>query len=98
VEFMLSDHLMGAGANSMVLRGAVGPGYGFGLGFAVRLHEGFAWAPGSKGDAGWPGILGTTFTIDPKEKLVGVLMNQGPSSRSHTWFLFKDLLYATVIQ
>jgi CubicO group peptidase (beta-lactamase class C family) len=98
VEFMLSDHLMGAGANSMVLKAAAGPGYGFGLGFAVRLHEGFAWAPGSKGDAGWTGILGTTFTIDPKEKLAGVLMNQGPSSRSHTWFLFKDLLYATVIQ
>ena len=98
VEFMLSDHLMGAGANSMVLRVAAGPGYGFGLGFAVRLHEGFAWAPGSKGDAGWPGILGTIFTIDPKEELVGVLMNQGPSSRGHTWFLFKDLLYGTVIQ
>ncbi len=98
VEFMLSDHLMGAGANSLVLKVAAGPGYGFGLGFAVRLHEGFAWAPGSKGDAGWTGIFGTIFTIDPKEKLVGVLMNHGPSSRAHTWFLFKDLLYATVIQ
>ncbi len=98
VEFMLSDHLMGAGASSLVLRVAAGPGYGFGLGFAVRLHEGFAWAPGSKGDAGWTGILGTTFTIDPKEKLVGVLMNQGPSSRGHTWFLFKDLLYGAVIE
>ncbi len=98
VEFMLSDHLMGAGANSMILRMAAGPGYGFGLGFAIRLHEGFAWSPGSKGDAGWTGILGTTFTVDPKEKLVGIMMNQGPSQRVHTWFLFKDLLYATVIQ
>ncbi len=98
VEFMLSDHLMGAGANSMVLRLAAGPGYGFGLGFAVRLHEGFAWSPGSKGDAGWTGILGTIFTVDPKEKLVGIMMNQGPSQRVHSWFLFKDLLYATVIQ
>ncbi len=98
VEFMLSDHLMGAGANSMILRMAEGPGYGFGLGFAIRLHEGFAWSPGSKGDAGWTGILGTTFTVDPKEKLVGIMMNQGPSQRVHTWFLFKDLLYATVIQ
>jgi CubicO group peptidase (beta-lactamase class C family) len=98
VEFMLSDHLMGAGANSMVLRVAAGPGYGFGLGFAVRLQEGFAWSPGTKGDAGWTGILGTIFTVDPKEKLVGIMMNQGPTQRIHSWFLFKDLLYATVIQ
>jgi CubicO group peptidase (beta-lactamase class C family) len=98
VEFMLSDHLMGAGANSMILRYAAGPGYGFGLGFAVRLQEGFAWSPGTKGDAGWTGILGTIFTVDPKEKLVGIMMNQGPSQRVHSWFLFKDLLYATVIQ
>jgi CubicO group peptidase (beta-lactamase class C family) len=98
VEFMLSDHLMGAGANSMILKLAAGPGYGFGLGFAVRLQEGFAWTPGSKGDAGWTGAFGTIFTIDPKEKLVGVLMNQGPSSRVRSWFLFKNLLYGTVIQ
>jgi CubicO group peptidase (beta-lactamase class C family) len=99
VEFMLSDHLMGAGANSMVLRYAAGgPGYGFGLGFAVRLHDGFAWVPGSKGDAGWPGIFGTIFTINPKERLVGVMMNHGPSQRVHTWYLFKDMLYGAVIQ
>jgi CubicO group peptidase (beta-lactamase class C family) len=98
VEFMLSDHLMGVGADSMVLKYAAGPGYGFGLGFAVRLHEGFSWAPGSKGDAGWTGILGTIFTVDPKEKLVGVLMNQGPTPRVRTWYLFKDLLYGAVVQ
>jgi CubicO group peptidase (beta-lactamase class C family) len=98
VEFMLSDHLLGVGADSMVLKYAAGPGYGFGLGFAIRLHEGFAWAPGSKGDAGWTGILGTIFTVDPKEKLVGILMNQGPTPRVRTWYLFKDLLYGAVIQ
>jgi CubicO group peptidase (beta-lactamase class C family) len=98
VEFMLSDHLLGVGADSMVLKYAAGPGYGFGLGFAIRLHEGFAWAPGSKGDAGWTGILGTIFTIDPKEKLVGIMMNQGPTPRVHTWYLFKDLLYGAVVQ
>jgi CubicO group peptidase (beta-lactamase class C family) len=98
VQWMLSDHLMGMGDNSFVLKAVTGPGYGFGLGFAVRLHEGYTWAPGTKGDAMWAGILGTVFTIDPKEKIVGVLMNQGPSSRGRTWFLFKDLLYGAVIQ
>jgi CubicO group peptidase (beta-lactamase class C family) len=98
VEFMLSDHLLGRGADSMVLKYAAGPGYGFGLGFAVRLHEGFAWAPGSIGDAGWTGIVGTIFTIDPKENLIGIMMDQGPTPRVHTWYLFKDLLYGSVIQ
>jgi len=98
VEFMLSDHLLGAGANSGVLRYAGGPGYGFGLGFAVRLHDGFSWSPGSKGDAGWTGILGTIFTVDPKEKLVGIMMNQGPSARLRTWYQFKNLLYGAVVQ
>ncbi len=98
VEYMLSDHLMGAGANSIVLQNVAGPGYGFGLGFAIRLQEGFAWAPGTKGDATWTGILGTMFTIDPKENLVGIMMNQGPSKRLHSWTLFKNLLYGAVVK
>jgi CubicO group peptidase (beta-lactamase class C family) len=98
IQWMLSDHLMGAGDTSFVLKAVSGPGYGFGLGFAVRLHEGFAWVPGTKGDAMWTGILGTVFTIDPKEKLVGVLMMQGPSSRGRTAVMFKDLLYGAVIE
>ena len=53
VEFMLQDHIVGMGGSTA---GATGPGYGFGLGFAVRLQDGFGWSAGSKGDAmwGWP--------------------------------------------
>ncbi len=98
VEFMLSNQLIGVDKDSMVLRYSAGPGYGFGLGFAVRLHEGVSWTPGSKGDAGWTGILGTIFTIDPKEKLVGIMMNQGPTPRVHSWYLFKDSMYGAVVQ
>src|SRR5262245_43612499 len=36
--------------------GSTGPGYGFGLGFAVRLQDGFGWSAGSKGDAMWGGV------------------------------------------
>ena len=55
----------------------------FGLGFAVRLQDGFAVAPGSTRDAMWAGAWGTSFTVDPKEQLVAVFMAQGPSNRVH---------------
>ena len=95
VEFMLSDHTVGMGGTT---QGTTGPGYGFGLGFGVRLHDGFAWVPGSKGDAMWAGAWGTSFWIDPKEGLVGILMAQGPSNRIHTRMLFKNMVYAAMME
>lgn len=95
VEFMLSDHIPGMGGTTIA---STGPGYGFGLGFAVRAHDGFSWTPGSKGDAMWAGAWGTSFWIDPKEKLVGILMTQSPSTRVQTRMLFKNLVYAAVVE
>lgn len=95
VEFMLSDHVVGLGGTTVA---TTGPGYGFGLGFAVRVHDGVAWVPGSKGDAMWAGIWGTSFWIDPKEQLVGVLMSQAPSQRIHTRMLFKSLVYGAMVR
>jgi CubicO group peptidase (beta-lactamase class C family) len=95
VEFMLSDHTVGLGGTTVA---TTGPGYGFGLGFGVRLHEGVAWVPGSRGDAMWAGIWGTSFWIDPKEQLLGILMAQGPSHRIHTRMLYKNLVYAALVR
>ena len=95
VEFMLSDHTPGMGGTTFA---STGPGYGFGLGFAVRAQDGFAWTPGSKGDAMWAGAWGTSFWIDPKEKLVGLLMAQSPSNRVQTRMLVKNLVYAAVVE
>jgi len=95
VEFMLSDHIVGLGGTTVE---TTGPGYGFGLGFSVRVHDGVAWVPGSKGDAMWAGIWGTSFWIDPKEQLVGVLMSQAPSQRIHTRMLFKNLVYGAMVR
>jgi CubicO group peptidase (beta-lactamase class C family) len=78
--------------------GSTGPGYGFGLGFAVRLHDGVAWVPGSKGDAMWAGAWGTSFWIDPKEGLVGVLMSQSPAHRVQTRMLYKNLVYGAMVR
>jgi CubicO group peptidase (beta-lactamase class C family) len=95
VEYMLSDHIPNfAGGPDAT----TGPGYGFGLGFGVRRQEGFAVVPGSTGDAMWAGLGGTSFTIDPKERLVGVFMAQAPTPRLHTRFLFKNLIYGAMVQ
>ena len=95
VEFMLSEHTVGMGGTTFA---STGPGYGFGLGFAVRTHDGMAWVPGSKGDAMWAGAWGTSFWIDPKEGLVGILMSQGPSTRVHSRMLYKSLVYGAMMR
>lgn len=95
VELMLSNHIVGMGGSTIA---TTGPGYGFGLGFGVRLDEGMGWAPGSRGDAMWAGAWGTSFWIDPKEGLVGILMSQAPSTRVYTRMLYKDLVYGAVVK
>jgi CubicO group peptidase (beta-lactamase class C family) len=52
VDFMLSNHIDGMGGTTTA---TTGPGYGFGLGWGVRLDEGMGYTPGSKGDAMWAG-------------------------------------------
>jgi CubicO group peptidase (beta-lactamase class C family) len=95
VELMLSNHIVGMGGSTIA---TTGPGYGFGLGYGVRLDEGMGWVPGSKGDAMWAGAWGTSFWIDPKEKLVGILMSQSPSNRVQTRMLYKNLVYGALVK
>ena len=95
VRFMLSNHIQGMGGSPAA---STGPGYGFGLGFGVRLDQGQAQAAGSPGDAMWAGAWGTSFTIDPAQRLVGVFMAQGPSNRVRTRMLFKNLVYGALVE
>ena len=92
VEYMDSDHL-GAIRGPLYLPGA---GYTFGLGGAVRLGDGMATTPGSAGEFNWGGYGGTYFWIDPKEKLVAVLMMQSPSQRTYYRTLFRDMVYGAL--
>jgi CubicO group peptidase (beta-lactamase class C family) len=80
VTFMTSDHLGRiAEAGPSPTQGLLGtPGYGFGLGFAVRMAPGVAGVHGSAGDYTWGGFAGTYFWIDPKEELFAILMIQQP--------------------
>ena len=72
VAYMTSDHLDTIKPAIPMLA----PGFGFGLGFAVRKANGVASVPGSAGDYGWGGAAGTGFWIDPKEQLAIVIMTQ----------------------
>ena len=54
----------------------MGPGAGFGLGFAVSKAPGEAGMMGSPGEYNWGGAAGTRFWIDPQEELIGIFMIQ----------------------
>ena len=71
-------------------------GHGFGLGFAVRTHQGLAPFPGSLGQFFWSGMAGTFFWIDPAEDLFAVFMCRVPGQREYTRTLLRDLVYAAV--
>jgi CubicO group peptidase (beta-lactamase class C family) len=73
-------------------------GTGFGLGFAVRTAPGRNPVPGSVGDFSWAGITGTYFWVDPKEKLVTVLMIQAPqTSIVPYWRQTRTLVYQALV-
>ena len=92
LEFMTSDHLGSIPGNPDILP----PGHGFGMGFAVRTSTGLAPFPGSIGNYYWSGAAGTSFWVDPSERLFAVLMIQAPVQREHYRLLFRDLVYAAI--
>ncbi len=95
VRHMTSDHLG-------TIRPAIPtlpPGYGFGLGFAVRRADGLNAYTGSAGEYNWGGAGGTMFWVDPKEQLVAILMTQaqpGPWQREFKE-LFRQLVYQAIV-
>ena len=93
VELMTADHL------GDIPRPAdmIGPGFGFGLGFAVRTHAGMGTMPGSVGQYYWGGAAGTTFWVDPAERLFAVMMIQSRVQRDIYRPLFRDLVYAAIV-
>jgi CubicO group peptidase (beta-lactamase class C family) len=73
---------IGYAAAALTRFGDIGPtpamGQGFGLGFAVRTEAGENPLPGSVGSFYWTGAYGTTFFVDPKQKLIIIMMIQVP--------------------
>jgi CubicO group peptidase (beta-lactamase class C family) len=97
VDFMTTDHLgaipVNPGGGSATL---LTPGYGFGLGFAVRTALGVATVPGSVGMYYWGGLAGTTFFVDPEEDMFALMMIQAPNQREYYRHLFRDMVYAAL--
>jgi CubicO group peptidase (beta-lactamase class C family) len=94
VAFMTSDHV-----GTSIAPGTAyipGPGFGFGLGFAVRKDAGISPLAGSVGEFNWGGAGGTFFWIDPKEDMFVVFMMQSPKQRVPYRAVLKDMIYAAV--
>jgi CubicO group peptidase (beta-lactamase class C family) len=72
-------------------------GHGFGLGFAVRKQLGVAPVPGSVGTYFWGGLAGTSFFVDPALDMFACLMLQAPNQREYYRMLFRDMVYAAVL-
>jgi CubicO group peptidase (beta-lactamase class C family) len=58
-------------------------GCGFGLGFRVVVNAAQAGLLTSEGEYGWGGAASTSFFIDPKEDLIGLLLTQLMPSRTY---------------
>ncbi len=92
VQWMTCDHLGTIPSIGELLP----PGHGFGLGVAVRTHAGLAPTPGSPGMYYWSGIAGTSFFVDPRERLFAILLTQAPAQRIYMRNLFRHLVYACI--
>ena len=93
VRRMTADHLGALPVTGPLLAA----GHGFGLGFAVRLADGVAEGAGSAGMYYWGGLAGTSFFIDPAERVHAQLMIQQPGRRDHYRDLFRELVYAAIV-
>ena len=96
VDLMTSDQL-----GSAIARGPLylpGPGYGFGFGVQVRMAPGEAASLGSVGDYGWGGAYGTTFFVDPKERLIVIWMMQRPNlaANVNVWRRMRSIVYTAI--
>lgn len=66
-------------------------GFGFGLGYCINMNNNEF---GSVGDFGWGGLADTYCWIDPKEQIVGILMQQFMPSLTHSGRLdFRKAVY-----
>jgi CubicO group peptidase (beta-lactamase class C family) len=69
----------------------------FGLGFSIVSEKGAAVGPWSQSTFSWGGFFGTTYWVDPKEKLVCLFMTQQvPNSHGEISEKFKELVYQAI--
>ncbi|MEM8484458.1 MAG: serine hydrolase domain-containing protein [Bacteroidota bacterium] len=88
VEYMTVTHIDGVHA----------PGYGFGLGFSVRLEDKAPGVIGTPGTYGWNGAANTHYFADPEEQVIGIFMTQlMPYGRYPLLPNFRVALYQSLV-
>ena len=66
----------------------------FGLGFGITTEKGSAQLPTQEGTFEWGGMFATTYWVDPKEKLIGLIdRNIWPTSWGSLGNLYKVMVY-----
>jgi len=69
----------------------------FGLGFGIITEKGSAILPVREGTYQWGGYWGTTYWVDPKERIVGQIMTQHEDDTHGDLFdKFKVLVYQAI--
>lgn len=96
VDLMRADALGPISRDTESGRYLLGPGYGFGLGFSVRIADGQSAWPGATGDFGWGGAFGTQFLIDPAHDMAAVLMINQLDQFPRIFEMFNTLVYETL--
>ena len=98
IAVMTSNHI---GAAAGIVPGPYylpGPGFGFGLGFAVRTEPGVSSQLGRVGEYNWGGAGGTAFWVDPRDELFVVFMMQSPSQRLRYRIALHNMIYGAMEQ
>jgi CubicO group peptidase (beta-lactamase class C family) len=94
VELMTVNHV----GTLFAERGPADAGMGFGLGFDVVEDLGRNGRYGTQGAFGWGGAYHTNYWVDPREKLVAVLMTQLlPAGGSDLHGRFRTLVYQSLV-
>lgn len=72
-------------------------GYSYGLGVRTNVDPALSAIPGSKGEFGWCGMLGTYVLMDPEEQLTVVYMHQRfPNLEKYLQTHIRPMIYAMI--
>jgi CubicO group peptidase (beta-lactamase class C family) len=92
IELMTRSHTADLPPSALLSAGT-----GFGLGFRVVTDLAQTGAIGSEGRYGWLGIYGTEFWVDPKERLIGIVLAQRYPG-SPVAAAFQPLVYQALVR
>jgi CubicO group peptidase (beta-lactamase class C family) len=94
LAYMASDHL---GPDIDRRSPYLAPGYGYGLGFSVRVEAGVAPTTGSIGEFAWGGVSGAAFWVSPRDALFAIVMTHAPDHYLHFRQVFRNMVNAAIL-